>query len=298
MKKITLIGLVTLWSAAAYAQGTVTFLGNVPGTIQAEVYSPNPLTPTVQEQGPTAGDIATAGYTAANGYSTAASTPTTYAGTLLGGSSYTGATPVSFAGAGANVYKYGNLFTAELFAISTTTVGAIAPGTTLASLSPVTQYQSTFNTGGGFGPGFFNEANPASPDPGIPGTGFIGTVSRTHTGTAYLGNNATAAVVAWFNGGGQFSTLAAAQAASVPWGQSSIFEITGLDEPASVMTQDNNNSSKGDQGNVVYLIGTDNNTGFTTALQSFNLTQPVPEPSTIALGVMGACAFLARRRKK
>ena len=29
--------------------------------------------------------------------------------------------------------------------------------------------------------------------------------------------------------------------------------------------------------------------------QSFSLT-PVPEPGTIALGVMGACAFLARRR--
>jgi hypothetical protein len=30
---------------------------------------------------------------------------------------------------------------------------------------------------------------------------------------------------------------------------------------------------------------------------SFSLTS-VPEPSTIALGVIGACAFLARRRKK
>ena len=34
-------------------------------------------------------------------------------------------------------------------------------------------------------------------------------------------------------------------------------------------------------------------------ITSFSLRySPVPEPSTIALGVMGVCAFLARRRMK
>ena len=32
-------------------------------------------------------------------------------------------------------------------------------------------------------------------------------------------------------------------------------------------------------------------------LTSFSLVGTVPEPSTIALGVMGVCAFLARRKK-
>jgi hypothetical protein len=308
MKKIALIGLVTLCSAAAYAQGTVIFTPFDPGTssatgVDAQVWSPNPGSPTVEEQGATASDITGGAYTTANGFPTL--TPTTYAGTPLGGSSYTGSTPVSFAGAGVNVYDYGNLFTAELYALSSGTTQAIpANATSLASLSPVTQYKSTFYDGvTGAGVGYFIQANPAAPDPGIPGTGFIGTISSRHTGTPYLGNNAAAAVVAWFNGGGQFTTLAAAQAASVPWGQSAIFEINGLTEPYSVMYQDSdNNSSATPQNTLTYLNGYDGNalggSGAETALQSFSLTAPVPEPSTIALGVMGACAFLARRRKK
>jgi len=301
MKKIALVGLVTLCSVGAYAQGIVTFQALQPGTVDAQVYAPNPSSPAVEEQGPTAlqAQATNGNYTLANGYSPAAATTTTYAGIPIGGSSYTGTTPVSFAGAGPAVYTYGNLFTAELYAVSTTTSQAIPPSvTSYLSLSPVTQYQSTFATSATpFGAGYFNEANPAPPDPGIPGTGFIGTVSKTHTGANYLGNNAAAAVVAWFNGGGQFTTLAQAQAANVPWGQSTVFEINGLTEPASVMTQDNNNVAQGGQNTVAYLDGNDNTSGYWTGLESFSLVG-VPEPSTIALGVMGACAFLARRRKK
>jgi hypothetical protein len=297
MNKIALLGLVALSSVGAYAQGVVTFQSFELNVVDGQVYSPNPGSPTVEEQGATAAQITAGNYTVANSYP--ALTPKTYAGVAIGGSSYTGTTPVSFAAAGANVYTYGNLFTAELYALSTTTVQGITPGDTLASLSPVTQYQSTFATdSSGLGAGYFNQALPANPDPGIPGTGHIGAVNTFHKGTAYLGNNAEAAVVAWYNGGGQFTTYEAAKAAGVPTGYSSLFEITGLIEPSSVMTDDNNGTVTAGQNGVAYLQGPDFNAGVNTAFQSFSLTTSVPEPSTIALGVIGACAFLARRRKK
>jgi hypothetical protein len=298
MKKIALAGLVTLCSVAAYAQGVVTFVPQYSGLIDVQVYGPSLATPTVEEQGST---VAQDNY---NGDSTAGAV--TYTGTLLGGSSYTGSTPVSFAAAtaaattaGLSVYNYGNLFTAELYALSTTTSMSLPGGLTLASLSPVTQYESTFATSSApYGAGFFNQAIPASPDPGVPGTGYLAgvTPSKSTKGAAYLGNNAAAAVVAWYSGGGQFQTYSAAQAGSVPTGYSAIFEITGLIEPASVMTEDNNNVAAAAQNGTAFLA--DNCNGDTWA-QSFSLTtQTIPEPSTIALGVMGACAFLARRRKK
>jgi hypothetical protein len=189
MKKIALVGLVSLCSIGAYAQGTVYFYPYALGAgVDAAVYSPNPATPTVQEQGDTAAQNTLAG----NG-----STGVTYAGTALGGASYTGGSAPASIGPTSTYYQYGNLFTAELYALSTSTSTAIPDGTTLASLSPVTQYQSTFPTDTtGIGAGYFKSANPGSDDPGIPGTGFISTPSRTHTGPTYLGNNAAAAVVA------------------------------------------------------------------------------------------------------
>jgi hypothetical protein len=306
MKKIALVGLVTLCSVGAYAQGVVQFLSYLSGSVDGEVYAPTPATPGVEKQGPTAAQIATAGYTTDASYP--AINPVTYGGAPIGGSSYVGATPVSFAGAGSQVYTYGNLFTAELYAISTGTTGAMpsdayvpGAGTGGTALAPVTQYQSFFNTttSSGTGAGYFQQANPAIPDPGIPGTGWKAAINTATKGKLqYLGNSAAAAVVAWYSGGGQFTTLAAAQAAGVPWGTSSIFEIAGLIEPASVMAQAyNNNAAEPAQNGSAYLSGIDGNTGLNTAFMSFSLTS-VPEPSTIALGVIGACAFLARRRKK
>jgi hypothetical protein len=274
--------------------------------IDAQVFSPNPGSPALEEQGNTLDQNTWAGLSTAGSVS--------YGGVPIGGSSYTGTTPVSFSDAGASVYTYGNLFTAELYALSTTTSQAVPPGTTLGSLSPVTQYQTTFATSDStlsrtpFGAGYFDEAIVPTPDTGIPGTGYIGNASligtrSAQTGPAYLGNNAAAAVVAWYNGGGQFATLPAAQAAGVPTGSSSIFEINGLVEPSSVMTQDNNGIPTLPQAATAFLEGYSNGTN--TYLQSFSLTvgpnfgsAPAPEPGTLALGLLGSCAFLARVRKK
>jgi len=288
MKTIALVGLVTLCSAGAYAQGVVTYVPLASGIIDAQVYSPNPVAPTIEIQGDTAAQNTVAGNSTVGSVTYTGMTP-------IGGASYTGATPVTLAGAGSSVYTYGNLFTSELYALSTTTSVDLPGGTVLSQLSPVTQYQSTFAiNSAGFGAGYFNQAAPPNPDPGIPGTGHIGAVAKSTKGAAYLGNNAAAIVVAWFNGGGQFTTLAQAQAANVPWGQSLPFEITGLIEPASVMTDDNNGVAAPAQSGTAYLA---DNLNANTYLESFSLTSS-PEPSTIALGVMGACAFLARRRKK
>jgi hypothetical protein len=136
--------------------------------------------------------------------------------------------------------------------------GAAGYNTPLASLTPLSQYVSTISTSQTQG-GTFPQAAP-SPDPGIPST---------------TGNQATIALYAWYSLGGL--TLAQDQAGSGPWGVSPTDNITslgGLGSPPSTPED---------------MLG----------LQSFSLVAPsgVPEPSTIALAVMGASALLFRRRK-
>lgn len=88
------------------------------------------------------------------------------------------------------------------------------------------------------------------------------------TGTAAL------AIAAWNTEGGTITTLAAAQADGVPWGISTVgSEALGYGStPVPVLP---------------------------AGITSFSLgTSVVPEPSTIALGVIGASAFLMRLRRK
>lgn len=173
---------------------------------------------------------------------------TTYAGQALGGNS---------TATGSTGYGNGNNFTAELF-------GAAGSGLQFSALSPLTQYQSGFALKAG-GAGQFLGSSP-SPDPGIPGV----------TSQA---SPATLALAAWYNGGGTITTLAAAEAAKVPWGVSPTFTLTGLGGVGSP------------PGVPADLVG----------LQSFSLTTAAgtaPEPGTITLGLMGAAALWARRRKQ
>jgi hypothetical protein len=84
---------------------------------------------------------------------------------------------------------------------------------------------------------------------------------------------ATVAVAAWYEGSsGQYTTLAEAQAAGEPWGIS-------------------------DLANDTLATGINTPTGMPQGITSFSLGVATPEPSTIALGVMGASALLFRRRK-
>jgi hypothetical protein len=174
---------------------------------------------------------------------------TTYTGGTIGGNS----TSTGSAG-----YGNGNNFTAELF-------GAAGSGLAFSQLSPLTQYSSGFAVKPG-GAGQFIGSSP-SPDPGISGTGLTSAAS------------ATLALAAWYNGGGTITSLAAAEAASVPYGWSTPFSLTGLGGTGTPPATPPD------------LVG----------LTSFSLVSPVsttPEPGTITLGLMGAAAFFARRRKQ
>jgi hypothetical protein len=105
----------------------------------------------------------------------------------------------------------------------------------------------------------------------------VGFIKGTDTDTLVaLGTDSTGtiAIAAWSTDGGLYTTLAAAQLAdkttpnSAPWGFSSLAAITPQNPPVPIPS----------------------------SLESFSLGA-VPEPSTIALGVMGASALLFRRRK-
>jgi len=85
---------------------------------------------------------------------------------------------------------------------------------------------------------------------------------------------ATVAIAAWNNEAGTVNTLAAAQTAGDPWGISPTGNIAALG------------------------FGTAQPPNLPTSVTTFSLGTTVPEPSTIALGVMGASAFLMRLRRK
>jgi len=138
--------------------------------------------------------------------------------------------------------------------------GAAGLNVAVSSLQPLSQYTSSiFTHPVALKLGTFNAPSISGTDPGIPGT---------------TTDAATAAVACWYNAGGTITSLAGAVSAGVPWGESpavNLTDLSGFGAPPS---------TAGD------LVG----------IQSFSL-QNVPEPGMIALGVMGACAFLARRKK-
>jgi len=131
-----------------------------------------------------------------------------------------------------------------------------------SSLVLVAGTTETFKNNNTLLAGFFN---PPSGAVSIPGTTYQG------SGDTADPTSATCAVQAWYSGGGAFPTYASAVAAGMPAGQGASFNVDGL---------------AGGNLTVPNIANA----------QSFSLTLSVPEPGTIALGVMGACAFLARRR--
>ncbi len=105
---------------------------------------------------------------------------------------------------------------------------------------------------------------------GIPGS-TPGTVANGGTG-------GTIALAAWANTGslGAATSLATAQADGYNWGISQVISIASL----------GGTPPTGTPVTPPYL-----------GIDSFSIAQTVPEPSTIALAVMGASALLFRRRK-
>jgi hypothetical protein len=108
---------------------------------------------------------------------------------------------------------------------------------------------------------------------------WTGTQTATVSGVAVSGQ-ATLQIRAWYNGAGTFTTYESALAAGMPAGQST----TGSE------------ALGGNQITPPDLPGP-GNPGVEGGITSFNVSA-VPEPSTIALGLVGASAFLMRLRKK
>ncbi len=111
-----------------------------------------------------------------------------------------------------------------------------------------------------------------------PGT-WLSTTAAVIPGTTLAGQAVTLQVAAWYNDGGTLTSYAAAQGAGMP---------VGLSALANGTTGGPNTSGPPSTAPAL-----------PTGLGNISLSSSViPEPSTIALGVMGASAFLLRLRKK
>ena len=105
---------------------------------------------------------------------------------------------------------------------------------------------------------------------GIWASSAIATIPGTTGGAA---GTATLQLYAWYNDGGQIASYSAAIADGVPTARSAVADITGLGGGSPPATA---SSLPESLGNISFA----------------------PEPGTIALGVMGASAFLLRLRRK
>jgi len=171
-----------------------------------------------------------------------------------GSTTYDAGSAIGGSGTGTG-YGNGNNVSVELY-------GLTGAGDSLASVqaNPLSQYVGHAGTKSAAAAGLFVDTFSGT-DPGIPNTS---------------GGVATVALAAWWNPGGAYPTIGAAQAAGQAYGWSDTATITALGGTGSPPAP---NPS---------LAG----------LTSFSLISVTtsPEPSTIALGIMGASAFLARRR--
>ncbi len=139
-----------------------------------------------------------------------------------------------------------------------------APGLNATTLSPV--------------PGAIVTLGTTLATAGIWASTVIATIPGTTGGAS---GTATLELVAWYNAGGAITSFSQALADGVPIGVSAVADITGLgggSPPATAPTlPESLDMPQGFDGGIIF---------------------GVPEPSTLALGVMGASAFLTRFRPK
>jgi hypothetical protein len=186
---------------------------------------------------------------------------TVYTGVPLGGAA---------TGSGPTAYGNGSLWTLAVFAAPG--VGNAA-GVTAAEAAGTPVFTSLFFTSGGVG-----SANAGTQGNDTAGAWVKNYQVPTASTLALFPGGATFQLAAWYNGSGL--TLAEAEVTpQIPW---------GLSTEGSIASLGNNGSPPA----TVTTLG-----GASPAITSFSLQEVVPEPSTIALGVMGASALLFRRRK-
>jgi hypothetical protein len=265
MKTIAIISLLAASAGGAYAQGTINFFNDFSGKIVTHIYAPNPSNPNVETTGNSSID------------------------TPAGSQNYTGYTAIggsSGAAGGAINYANGNNFSVGIYALGEDAPsGYSGTSTPFSSLMPVTQYSSILSPSSSLSPGFFQLNNPAG-DPGIPNTGY-----NSSTGNA--DNVAAVSLVAWYNDGGTITSFAQAQTTTgIPYGNSTVFVLSDLGEPSSIEEE-----AYGLPGTPPGDMVSGGAPGHYLTSESLNANS-APEPGTIALGVVGVCGFLARRRKK
>jgi len=186
------------------------------------------------------------------------------AGTQTG---YTG-TPLGGSATGATSptdYANGNLWSVALYAApySGTLATAPLPASDLVAGTTANLYTVAGNIG------LYNSTTTAT-IPGVAG-----------------GSAAQLEIKAWYNGNGAYPTYEAAAAASpvVPTGYSTIGAETLVALPGTPADLPAPGESQTLAGGI-------------TSFSLTGATSTVPEPSTIALGIMGASAFLMRLRRK
>jgi len=256
-KSITTIALLA-GAMGVYAQGTIILSDYGNGVGTIDIFAPQLATPSVQTYGQSAVDSPTG--------------TTVYTGAPLGGG--TGAVSSTDT---AN----GSLWTVAFYAapgVGNTTglAAAEAAGTPVAT--------SLFQTSGGTG--LANAGTAGQDSAGIWALNF-GAATATTLPAGFNGG-ATIQLEAWYNGGVASPANFATQFAASP--------VQGVSETESLSFLGGEGSppdttfSPALQGGVPGIVISG------TPITSFSL-ETTPEPSTIALGVLGASTFLFRRRK-
>jgi hypothetical protein len=257
MRKTVAIAVLLGGAAGLYAQGTIE-LSDYNGNADWNITIWSP-----QLASPTQETQGNSAYDNPSG-------STVYTGTPLGGSA---------TGSGPTAYENGNLWSLAIYAAPgvNNTAGLTAAETTGQPIAV-----SLFQTSGGTGP--LNAGTWGAASAGVWALDVYSTALTTLP--AGFTGSATFQLAAWYNGG-VAPTLANADAgvaSSSVYGWSSIETIAALGGTGSPA------ADAGTLGNRNQLED--------GAITSFSLeTATVPEPKTIALGVIGAPAFLFRRRK-
>jgi hypothetical protein len=265
MKKTLAVITLLAGAVSGYSQGQVYIGDYLKSDFQVTVWSP-------QMSGPAISGNSSASFsqTATGGTQDVPSgTQNGYTGTPLGGAASGSITPTDYAN--------GNLWSIQLYA-------GPGSGDAVSALSPVSGTVANFYTDPstvGYA-GLWDSTTGATIDTAT--TGGASPTAAGNTVAAFnvaVGSPATLAIAAWYNGNGAYTSYNAAEAAGVPYGVS----------PTGSENLGGNNITPPDlpgPGEVNTLNG---------GITSFSLST-VPEPSTIALGVMGASAFLLRLRRR
>jgi hypothetical protein len=267
MKKFVTTLVLLAGAASVYAQGQINYSDYNPGAttgFNIHIWSPQLATPAVETTGnstiPFVANRTAAGL--AGDAPTGTSNPG-YSGQMIGGSGYAASATLD--------YSDGDSFNVELYAAAGTV-------SSFSGLEPIPGTICTI-ADGSYGPAYAGLYF-------VTGTGLLTLNGTGGTPVVAPGAAATFALAVWFNGGGTYPSLAAAQASGggSAWATSPV----------------GTENIGGGIGQPPLLPGLGNPNTLAGGITSFAIVGPqeIPEPSTIALVVIGASTFLTRLNHK